>query len=172
MLPAVQFLQKSIQRHLDDVSKLYVLPAWLAGRAGVAPSPAGSTWGAAPRWDSRWASFRRGRELKRERCPSESSGHREPGVSGAVFGARGQVSPLHLQRRVLCPCGCLPSVRRQRPVLSLTAFSVFRSLEQGLPPGGFSSESPDHPLGRRGGVGGLRQFCHVPGRACSLLRPP
>lgn len=24
LLPAVQFLQKSIQRHLDDVSKLYV----------------------------------------------------------------------------------------------------------------------------------------------------
>lgn len=32
LLPAVQFLQKSIQRHLDDLSKLYVDGA--AGRAG------------------------------------------------------------------------------------------------------------------------------------------
>lgn len=48
VLPAVQFLQKSIQRHLDDVSRLYVLPAGLAGRAGAAPNPAGSTSEAAP----------------------------------------------------------------------------------------------------------------------------
>lgn len=34
MLPAVQFLQKSVQRHLDDVSKLYVLLAGVGGRGG------------------------------------------------------------------------------------------------------------------------------------------
>ena len=36
MLPAVQFLQKSIQRHLDSVSKLYV---WLVGSVGGAGWP-------------------------------------------------------------------------------------------------------------------------------------
>lgn len=30
----IQFLQKGLQRHLDDVSKLYVPWGWWAGRVG------------------------------------------------------------------------------------------------------------------------------------------
>lgn len=44
LLPAVQFLQKSIQRHWDDISKLYVSWEWLMGRVGLPLSPAGSGW--------------------------------------------------------------------------------------------------------------------------------
>lgn len=47
MLPAVQFLQKSIQRHLDDVSRLYVLP-W-AGQGG-AEGTAALGGGPIPSW--------------------------------------------------------------------------------------------------------------------------
>ena len=34
LLPVVQFLQKSIQRHLDDVSKLYVMSPRGQGQVG------------------------------------------------------------------------------------------------------------------------------------------
>lgn len=47
LLPALQFLQKSIQRHLDAVSKLYVSPVHAVGRVGGAV-PAGCTPGLLP----------------------------------------------------------------------------------------------------------------------------
>lgn len=49
LLPAVQFLQKSIQQHLDAVSKLYVSLACSVGRVGDT-SPAGYTPGLCLTW--------------------------------------------------------------------------------------------------------------------------
>lgn len=35
LLPVVQFLQKGLQRHLNDISKLYVSRGWWAGSGGI-----------------------------------------------------------------------------------------------------------------------------------------